>query len=150
MRDDHLGIGGFFEDLPVLLFVLTGTLLLIGTNVWVMEGRGVLEAVSSCEQQAEDLVGTFMLALSNKCGADATVESVRFVNSSLLDNGSTWPGVWAISVSVIHPWQELLLSLGNQTEPTGADAGWHNRLFNLRYGVSGSAVAEVVAYVGSL
>lgn len=149
MRNDCRGIGGFFEDLPVLLFVLAGSMLLIGTNAWITVGKDTLEESRMAEEIAEDLAASFMLALIDESGDDVTVESMRLVNVSSIGTEATLPEPWRISVTVIHPWRELVLALGAQGWSSDAYTGWHSQLLNLRYGVSGCAVAEVVVCVSS-
>jgi hypothetical protein len=149
MRNDCRGIGGFFEDLPVLLFVLAGSMLLIGTNAWITVGKDTLETSRMAEERAEDLSATFMLALHGDFGGDVAVQSVRLVTASSIGTEATLPESWRISVTVIHPWRELVLALGTQAWSSDACTGWHSQLLNLRYSVSGCAIAEVVVCVSS-
>ncbi len=149
MRKDHNGIGGFFEDLPVLLFVLLGSLLLVATNAWIAVGNDASRAARLADEEADDLAASFLLSLWSVFGDEVSVESIKRFNSSLMMNDLPSAGSWAISVTVIHPWRESVLTLGPQIPTSCTYAGWHSRLINLRYGVAGYAVAEVVACVGS-
>lgn len=149
VRKDHNGIGGFFEDLPVLLFVLLGSLLLVATNAWITVGNEASRAARFADEEAEDLVTSFLLSLRSVFGDEVSVDSVKRFNSSLMMNDMPSAGSWAISVTVIHPWQESVLTMGSRLPASCTAAGWHSRLINLRYGVAGCAVAEVVASVSS-
>lgn len=129
--------------------MLAGSMLLIGTNAWIAVGKDTVETSRLAEELAEDLAASFKLALIDESGDDVTVESLRLVNASSIGAEVTLPESWRISVTVIHPWRELVLTLVAQGWPSGACTGWHSLLLNLRYGVSGCAVAEVVVCVSS-
>ena len=143
------GVGGFFEDLPVLAFILTGSLLIISTNVVLAEQKDDMERLESLELSAERLAHLVLVALSEGFRDDVTLESMRALNRSSLPSPSELAGAsgWTVSLTVIHPWQELVGVWESGSSAVYAEAGWHCLLFNVSYGQYGVGVAEVVAVV---
>ena len=148
MRNDE-AVGGFFEDLPVLAFILTGFLLIASTNVAVTDQRNELERSERLELAARRLAGFVLAAISEGCGEDNQLGSVSSLNLSALLPASVLPqgSGWAISIALIHPWHESLVKSSNGSPGPLAEAGWHCLLFNVRYGQYGVGVAEVVVVV---
>ena len=148
MRNDE-AVGGFFEDLPVLAFILTGFLLIASTNVAVTNQRNELERSERLELAAGRLAGSVLAAISEGCGEDNQLNSVSSLNLSALLPASVLPQAfgWAISIALIHPWHEPLVKCSNGSPGPLAEAGWHCLLFSVRYCQLGVGVAEVVVVV---
>lgn len=149
MRSDIRAIGGFFEDLPVLAFVLTGSFLVMWTNVWVVEQQDANDVTRSLEEAAEELADAVLKTLSGGGYTEISLESVRFMDPSSFVPHDGYSTPWAVSIVIIHPFQMPVSAWRCQESSPEADAGWHSRLFNVRYGASSIAVAEVVAVVYS-
>jgi len=59
MRSDESGVAGFFEDLPVLAFVLCGVLLLVSSSLWVsaqLAGLRENERLEKLTDRAADMI----------------------------------------------------------------------------------------------
>ena len=142
-------VGGFFEDLPVLAFILTGSLLIVSTNVAVTDQRDELERSERLELAAGRLAGSILAAISDGCGEDNPLDSVRALNLSTLPPTPELPQAsgWAIFIAMVHPWHEPLADCSSGSPSSLAEAGWHCLLFNVSYGQYGVGVAEVVAVV---
>lgn len=63
MRSDESGVAGFFEDLPVLAFVLCGVMLLVSSGIWA--------SARIAEQREDEL----LKRLAERA-ADAIVETI--------------------------------------------------------------------------
>ena len=142
-------VGGFFEDLPVLAFILTGSLLIVSTNVAVTDQRDELERSERIELAAGRLAGSILAAISDGCGEDNPLDSLRALNLSTLLPTPELPQAsgWAIFIAMVHPWHEPLANCSRGSPDSSAEAGWHCLLFNVSYGQYGVGVAEVVAVV---
>lgn len=114
MRWDTGAIGGFFEDLPVLAFVLAGTLSVACTASWASGFMSEEERLEALERAASDLVTSVRLELQ-ELGSVPTAESVRQANLSgsieTLPEGTQC----LVSLWCVHPMNECLL-----TEASGA------------------------------
>jgi len=110
MKNDTDAVGGFFEDLPVLVFVLAGVMSVAGTACWT----GDLLSEDDSERLARDasrLVTTAVDALVGQGGL-VSVEAVRSANlsgplSSVIDAPRYIVSVWCV-----HPQLEPLLVVG--------------------------------------
>lgn len=62
MRSDESGVAGFFEDLPVLAFVLCGVMLLVSSGIWtsvhLAEQREDEQLKRLAERAIDAIVGT--------------------------------------------------------------------------------------------
>ena len=147
MRGDRRGVGGFLEDIPVLVFVLAGVVTLIGASVWAAGMRSDLVREVELESLAEDLVDQALWGLS--CGVDGYVSVDRMAQLDLSELSGRVPdgAGWLVSVNVIHPWEEqLLLAKGGDSEHV-AYVGCGCRFINASYGTDGGAVVKVTAVV---
>ena len=55
VRGDDSAVAGFFEDLPVLMFVLAGVLCLVLTSAWVSKVELQQKREAELERAAEDI-----------------------------------------------------------------------------------------------
>ncbi len=147
MRDDRRGVGGFLEDLPVLVFVLAGVVTLIGASVWAAGVRADLGRETELESLADALVYQALCDLSD--GVDGCVSVVRMAQLDLSHlSGRVPDGTgWLVSVNVIHPWAEQLLLAQGGEQHQAAYVGYGCKLVNAPYGTDGSAVVKVTAVV---
>lgn len=145
MRFDDRAVGGFFEDLPVLAFVLAGVLSVSGTAAWT--GNELAEAgqLDTLERSAASLVSVIVSDLRDS-EVMLTLEMTAAANlSSASDVLAEGIGHY-VTIWCVHPFRELLLSYGDVgDEPTlvGSDSSFVNMLCD--EGVVG--VSEVRAIV---
>jgi hypothetical protein len=120
MREDIDGVGGFFEDLPVLAFVLAGVLSVAGTACWTAERLSEGDAFERLEACADLLVAEVVTELTQS-GPTPSTESVRRANLSVPFGHMAEGTACVVSVWCIHPSVELLLvASAAGGEPCGA------------------------------
>jgi len=147
MRSDQSGIGGFLEDLPVLVFVLAGVGVLLSASTWSSEMAARSQAAERLDEQAELVVEKVLVALSDGCGGYIGVGGIPTVN--LTDRLSEMPvGVsFLVTVEVVHPWAERLAEVEAGTIQAASDIGFATRLINMPAGDETVAVGKVTAIV---
>lgn len=149
MRDDRRGVGGFLEDVPVLVFVLAGVVALIGTSVWAAGVRSDLVREAELESLADELVDQTLWDLFDGVDSCVSVDRVERLDLSHLSGRVPDGTGWLVSVNVVHPWVEQLVFAqgGHQEEVAYVCCGW--KFINAPYGADGSAVVKVTALVWS-
>ena len=110
MRRDTEAVGGFFEDLPVLAFVLAGVLSVAGTACWTGEQARENGLEESLERSADLLVTSVVQSLTGT-SVTPSLDSIRCAELSeafcCLDR---WEAA-LVSVWCVHPAPEPLLVL---------------------------------------
>lgn len=147
MRDDKQGVGGFLEDIPVLVFVLAGVVTLIGASVWAAGMRSDLVREVELESLAGDLVDRALWDLSDGVDGHVSVDRMAQLDLSQLSGRVPAGTGWLVSVNVIHPWTEQLLLAQGGSQHHVAYVGCGCELINAPYGTDGSAVVKVTAIV---
>lgn len=132
------------EDLPVLVFVLLGTMAVISTSVWVIEERAEIRAVADADVAADRLLDTLLLEMSRGEARSISMTSLRGINASKIFELCPDVRNWQVSILVIHPWVEVF-ELNDYDSARGLmeGTGYANRIINATYGVNGSALVEV-------
>jgi hypothetical protein len=145
MQADDSGVAGFFEDLPVLMFVLGGVSVLILTGAWV----AMCEQRARATQELEDVAQELAERLLDQIGAVdpslppmiATVEGVRPENVS-----DELLGSLQASVSVVKLYPEVgWVFTWSSADGTSAilSTGAHVALFNVRMNDGSVGIAEL-------
>ncbi|UCE91842.1 MAG: hypothetical protein JSV90_01440 [Methanobacteriota archaeon] len=143
MRRDIAGVGGFVEDLPVLLFILMGTVSVITTSVWVAEGREKAKALADADEAAKRLVDAVLLRLSGGEANGVSIAGLRSLNASQVNELCPSILSWQLSISIFHPRPEAV-EHGCDGPGVGASgSGYHNRFVNASYDRDASALVEV-------
>lgn len=145
MRFDDRAVGGFFEDLPVLAFVLAGVLSVSGTAAWTSSELVEAGQLDALERKASSLVSAIVSDLQDS-EVMLTLEMIAAANLSsasdvLAEGISCYVTIWCV-----HPFRELLLSYGDVGDDpalVGSDSSFMNMLCD--GGVVG--VSEVRAIV---
>ena len=148
MKADVRGVGGFLEDLPVLVFVLIGTMAVISTSVLVAEKRAEIRSLALADREAEKLLDELLALFS--CGSDRSIsiERLRAANASQVGGLCPLDYRWQVSVIVIHPWTETINVQCEACAQIGlGERGYANRVVNALYGTGGSAFVEVSCVV---
>jgi hypothetical protein len=145
MRSDTDAIGGFFEDLPVLAFVLAGVLSVSGTATWVGWSMEDAARERSLEDVASSLVSAVVLSL--RVNSDVpTVEHIAGSNlSAPIERLGTDMG-YVITVWCVHPYRELLLSAEHGWSGPST-SGFHREFMNVACPGGLVGVVEVRALV---
>jgi hypothetical protein len=147
MRDDRRGIGGFIEDIPVLLFVLAGVTTLIGASVWAAGFRSEIVKADELDGVAEESLGRVLCALSDGANGYISVDRMGDLNLSWMRLRVSDGVGWLVSVKVIHPWVEQLVLAEGDGSCRASCSGCGRALLNAPYGTDGSAIVEVTALV---
>jgi hypothetical protein len=106
-RDDS-GIGGFFEDLPVLAFVLGGVILLISSSVWSAQVGSAVEARETLEAVADELVQCVLLT-----PFDGTLSLDRLTSvclSAARESPARCEG-FVLNASVVYPYSLVVATV---------------------------------------
>ncbi len=123
MRSDQDAVGGFFEDLPVLAFVLAGVMSVAGTACWTNGQLSETDDSDALGLAAARLAADVVMELRGD-GALPSIETVRSANLSLQLAGLTEGLACLVSVWCIHPALEPLLVVGvTDSDPEVASSG---------------------------
>jgi len=132
MKADCGGVAGFFEDLPVLMFVLTGTFIVVAAGVWTsntLEARRVqdrLEAVS------EGLVNDIVLEIEARLGGESfpTVSALSNLSLSHLAGGVLSDHRCSVAIIERYPEVRWLVHWSYKTSDLPIQAVGAARLLN--------------------
>jgi len=127
MRDDA-GVAGFFEDLPVMMFVLAGVVCVVVSSTWVCQQIESARAQTELEEAAERIVQRF-LADARSASGIISVSSLRCLEPSGLPEESEVVE-FALSVAQLYPEAEWLFSHSTSSGEIGGSRGSASRLFN--------------------
>lgn len=145
MRIDDAGVGGFAEDLPVMVFVLAGVSLLVGSAVnAVAEVRAVGDG--DLEATAELLVSAVL-----RSAQSLETPTIQWLRSSDLDrcvrDVAAGCNGFFLSIRMVHPTVEQLQSVGALPEMFPGMTGSCSRFLNAEADDMLITVVEVRAVV---
>jgi len=132
MRADRSGVAGFFEDLPVLMFVLSGVVALVLTSAFVSERISADRLDDQLDTVAKRMVDSVASEMLFSCGPDVlpTVTSIRALNCSdhvsQLSDGRDF----VLSVFSMHPSFGCLFSISSNQNSTPRSTGYASELLN--------------------
>ena len=149
VKQDEQGVAGFFEDLPILLFVLAGTLTIVVSSV------SASATVASIKETAKlDLIANrcVELLLSDILGGDdgnhATLASLCSTRVCQIAEDFLGKHPFCVGLLMIHP--ELRWLLENVSRGSGVPerAGSASRLFNAftDNGLSAILVVRIIVW----
>lgn len=148
MRFDENGVGGFFEDLPVLVFVIAGVSLLIVSGLRVSSLRGDLEEESSLQYAAEVFVRMIVADAGESGFVRPTAESFNETRIASLANQTIGGLSYSVSIVMRYPETEWILACesahGAQTPLRVAS---DSKFLNAIDGNGRSVIIEVTAVV---
>jgi hypothetical protein len=107
MKADCDGVAGFFEDLPVLMFVLTGVFIVVAAGVWTSNLLEAQRMRDKLDALAEGLVNEVVLEVEAPLTGDSfpTVSTLSHLNLSHLASGV--PSVHHCSIAIIERYPEV-------------------------------------------
>lgn len=131
MRDDISGVGGFFEDLPVLALVLTGVAVLVASAVHlsdVVAGERVQRLLDS---EAERLLNG-VLSEAGACTPDLfpLASALESPNMSRCANGLPSGLEYSIGVLRLHPDPNWVFTVQSAPDSTPAATGYASSVIN--------------------
>jgi len=132
MRANRSGVAGFFEDLPVLMFVLSGVVALVLTSVFVSERMTADRLDEELDAVAKRIVDSVASEMLFSCGPDVlpTVASIgAFDYSDLVSQLSGGRG-FALSVFSLHPSFGCILNISGGQRSAPRSTGYASELLN--------------------
>lgn len=149
MRSDRSAVAGFFEDLPVLLFVLSGVVALVLTSVFVSERMAVMRFQERMDVIARDIVDSVATEILLSCGAGVmpAVSSIKAHDFAEVAVRSCGGRSYAVSVLLIHPSYESMVDLSSDMRDQPRSTGFASTLLNALDECALNAIVEVRAVV---
>ena len=132
MRADRSGVAGFFEDLPVLMFVLSGVVALVLTSVFVSGRMSADRLDKELDAAAKRIVDSVASEMLFSCGPDVlpTVTSICASDySGLVSQLSDGRG-FALSVFSLHPSFRCMLNISSDQISAPRSTGYASELLN--------------------
>lgn len=149
IRSDD-AVGGFFEDLPVLAFVLLGTFVLVSTSVFTSSEMSEARELQRLEVLAGDIIKTMIMHMT---GADrlvytVTVAALRDMSlASLVDRFADDLQGYCVSVVALYPCNEWLTSAARGDSSSAVSTGFARTFLNATFDDGLIGVIEVTALV---
>ncbi len=131
---DDNAVGGFFEDLTVLLFVLVGVSVVVAAGIWTAEDASETRADEELDLLAEDLLTEIMGKISppEALSYAPTVDHIRGLDLPGIADAVRGDCGFCIGVTELYPEEVLLCSasrgLLEAVGDTGFAAGFVNAL----------------------
>ena len=146
MENDVNGIGGFFEDLPVLILLLAGVSSVVLTSAWSVEQRAQGEELEELNRSAERILGSALAAASDDGDGEFALEDLLRLDCRAI---GLEPGIdgWVVVVEVVHPFMDGAVARSSASEPTPSSVGWASTVVNATYSGDMVAVVEVTCLV---
>lgn len=132
MKADCDGVAGFFEDLPVLMFVLTGVFILVTAGVWTSNTLEAQRMRDRLKALAEDLVNEIVLETEARPGTESfpTVSALSRLNLSHLAGGVLSDHRCSIAIIERYPEVRWLVHWSDETPGPPIQAIGAARLLN--------------------
>ena len=132
MKADCDGVAGFLEDLPVLMFVLTGVFILVTAGVWTSDTLDAQRMRDRLEALAEDLVNEIVLETEARPGRESlsTVSALSRLNLSHLAGGVLSAHRCSIAIIERYPEVRWLVHWSDETPGPPIQAIGAARLLN--------------------
>jgi hypothetical protein len=132
MKADCDGVAGFFEDLPVLMFVLTGVFIVVAAGVWTSNTLEAQRMRDRLEALAEGLVNEVVLETEARLGGESfpTVSALSHLNLSHLAEGVLPAHHCSIAIIERYPEARWLVHWPDETPDSPIQAVGAARLLN--------------------
>lgn len=131
VKRDTSGVAGFFEDLPVLMFVLAGTFMIVASAVCASESVMSGEKSEELEylvNRSADLVASEVLG--EHSGIAVTVGSVCSTRLSQIVKDFLETRNFCMSIVIVHPEFKLLCQVPGPSDGLPKHACSASRLIN--------------------
>jgi hypothetical protein len=143
MRDDESAVGGFFEDLPVLVIVLCGVVAIVSASVWSSGQIANEQFVQELDEIARGFADRLVEAALQVEGGDyPSVDKLRTLNISRLSIGLPKTIGYAVSIVEVYPSLEWLRQFVSDEKPISSDAVASIRLMNAVDSLSRIVIVE--------
>jgi hypothetical protein len=149
MRTDRSGVAGFFEDLPVLMFVLSGVVALVLTSVFVSERMTSDKMNEQLDSIASRIADSVASEIRFSRGPDMlpSVSSIRAFNCSDEVSQLSDGRCFVLSVFSLHPSLGCLLNICSDQSRPPRSTGYASELLNALCDDGLSMVLEVMVVV---
>jgi len=132
VRWNDRAVGGFLEDLSVMVFVLAGVSLLVSSYAWSSSLAHARADQERLEWLAEGYIDRVMAEIHAACRSafPPSLASLRALDLSGLAEVSL-PGRSVVaSISTLHPYPELVINFSSAAHPIADVVGYSARLCN--------------------
>jgi hypothetical protein len=145
MRADRSGVAGFFEDLPVLMFVLSGVAALVLTSVFASERMAANRMDEQLDAVAKRIVDSVTSEMLFSCGPDVqpSVTAICAFNYSELVSQLSDGRGFALSILSLHPSFGRMLNISSDQRSMPRSTGYACGLLNAMDANGLSIVLEV-------
>ncbi len=149
MNTDDAGVAGFFEDLPVLMFVLMGVATLVLSGTWVSQNLETIRIQEELDSFAEDLVDSVLSRILRHETPDLMPSMSWVQNISLSDLVSEIVGERHYLIAIVSRYPSFAwLKTESNGDPVRLHAtGYCSELLNVLDGSGRTAMLEVRAIV---
>ena len=130
VKRNQEGVAGFFEDLPVLLFVLMGVMVLVASATWVSQERASANLESELEEIARDITKALLRSIAWQHGSVPRLSSVSGMDTVSVAEEVAQLRSFAVTVASLHP-EIVTVATVTRGEPSAATStGFARLLFN--------------------
>lgn len=142
-------VGGFFEDLPVLMFVLFGVFLLVSTSLFASGQIAEERRHGWIEGVADDLMAAIMSRVNaaDAVGSTVTMASMREMDLGRIASAAVPDVRYCVSLVALHPHTEWLCSAISGDPSSATSTGIARSLFNALCDDGMIGVVEVTVLV---
>jgi hypothetical protein len=149
MKADDAGVAGFFEDLPVLMFVLVGVATLVLCGTWVTRNLNAVQAQEELDSLAEDLMNSVMSRLlrPETPGLMPSLSSAQNVDLSDIASRVVGEKHYLIAIIARYPSYTWLNTGSDNDTGLPNTTGYCSRLLNVFDGYGRTIMLEVRAIV---
>lgn len=149
MSWDDAAVGGFFEDLTVLLFVLVGVAVVVSAGIWATQDATEARAGEELGLLAQDILTEVLSEISypESLGYTPTLDHIRGLDLLGISERIRPDCRFCISVVEHHPERAWLCSATRGWPEAAADTGYASGFGNALDSTGMIAVVEVMVLV---
>ena len=124
------GVAGFFEDLPVLIFVLVGVSVLVMSAAWVSRQNVERELEMGLDDEAFRVAEAVLESFRSDWGAVPRITSIQAKNLSSINGVASGCDGYAVTVSQLYPGLSVLATDAAGNPGDSCRTGYGSILFN--------------------
>lgn len=149
MSWDDSAIGGFFEDLTVLLFVMVGVAVIVSAAVWTAHDAMDVRAENELDLLAEELLTGMLIEISRpeSLGYAPTLDHIKGLDLLAIATGIDPDCGFCMSAAERHPEHAWLCSATRGLPDGAVDTGFASGFVNSLDPTGRVVVVEVMVLV---
>ena len=124
------GVAGFFEDLPVLMFVLIGASVLVMSGAWVARQNAIRQLEQELDDTADTVVRRVLGSILSKWGETPRVTSLLGLDLAAIVSEESRGHEYAFAIASLHPEPEVFVTANNGDPSRVVRTGFASALFN--------------------